>query len=186
MKTATKSAIISTTISTPSAIDTVAQPKLRKAEIIEAAARREYDKRKVEYAEWSTAMHNEEADLKNKVVDWARKSADRLITAGTVQLPGVYRNYARIDLDRLDLPEGLSKELKAHERKYYQAKSNPDFKKILKEMKILFDRAGAPVSRERVNRVHALLSDKAACKALDDMVDSLRNPPKPQLAAATA
>jgi len=187
MSTKTKSAIISTTISTPSAIETVAQPKLRKAEIIEAAARREWDKKKLAYTEYQTAKHNAEVDLKNKVADHVRKSADRLISAANISLNAWRSCTAAITETRLDnLPDSLTKELADFNKKYAICMDPPDYKKVLKEIKFLFDRSGAPVNRERVNRVNLLLTDEAACKALDEMVASLRNPPKPQLAAATA
>lgn len=184
---------MNTTIVIPPSVDKATTPKPKRSEIIEAAARREYEKQLKEYNDWETAKHNEEQALIAKVKSFATKAAVRLVSAASFGIGSGYnenwdsKEYTdvrgvalNIDL-RHELPEALTKDIVAHHNKYRTYRSRPSFKDVHRYMKSAFSERSSPVNQDRESRINALLSDKKSLKAIDAMIEEIRKPTKPML-----
>lgn len=195
----------------PLAISKITTPKPRKSEIIEAAARLEFDKEKAAYEAQKIKMENEVSILKGRIQRYVQDHLAECLTAGLISIGNgcgsnydhatskrtPYRTISGTDVRSADLsgriPASLQKAILNHLNKWergvlpdgtaFKVISYPDFHQTKFKVKCLFDNV-TPAATTKDGRVAAILNDPKATKAIEAMMKQLRQPATPALANA--
>lgn len=202
-----------TSTACPPAIAKVTTPKPRKHEIIEAAAKLEYEKRTKAFEAQQAQEQSEASVLRGRIQKFVAENVTTLLAGGSACIGSgsgsIYDHktgrrspftsiygvtFSLPHLDKL-LPAGLQKALINHLNKWergllpdgtpFKVLERPQFLSVKSEIRALFEANAPVVASTKDERVAAILSDPKAVKALNAMLRTFQQPARPELAAPT-